>query len=187
MGGDAGQAGDHVEGLGEIVRHPQGRGLLHVAGAVAVGQEITGASAVRASPRRRRSRLRPSIPGIARSIGSRSGSAAQLGQGGEVHRRGSVAVTIHYDAAAGVLHLSVRDTGPGLEADQIPYLFGRFSRADAVKRRRHDGAGLGLAICKGRVEAMGGVIGVESVAGRGTAVAFVIPAPAVTASGTTVH
>ncbi len=89
---------------------------------------------------------------------------------------GSVAVGVDYDPAAQRLGMSVADTGPGLEADQIPFLFDRFSRADPAKRRRHGGAGLGLAICKGIVEAAGGAIEMTSAPGQGSVARFTIPA-----------
>ena len=98
---------------------------------------------------------------------------------------GSIEVIVDHDA--GILRLAVADTGPGLEPDRIPLLFDRFSRADAVKRRRHGGTGLGLSICKGLVDAMGGSIGVDSVIGRGTTVTLVIPAPIASIAGTTVQ
>ena len=85
------------------------------------------------------------------------------------------AVTIAAVAQPGAVHLSVRDTGPGIEARHIPRLFERFYRVDTGRSRELGGTGLGLAIVKHLVEAMGGVITVESSPGRGTAFSFTLP------------
>ncbi|WP_160121505.1 hybrid sensor histidine kinase/response regulator [Rhodovarius lipocyclicus] len=53
---------------------------------------------------------------------------------------------------------AVTDTGIGLEKEQIPYLFERFTQADASIRRRYGGSGLGLAICRRLAQQMGGDI-----------------------------
>ena len=59
--------------------------------------------------------------------------------------------------------ISVIDEGMGLPAEQVPQVFGKFSRLDGQERRRDlGGSGLGLAICKGIVEAHGGRIRAES-------------------------
>jgi light-regulated signal transduction histidine kinase (bacteriophytochrome) len=67
----------------------------------------------------------------------------------------------------------VSDTGRGILPDAVPHLFDRFWQADRHERRR--GAGLGLPIVKGLVEAHGGRIWVESAPGRGTTFYFTIP------------
>jgi len=85
-------------------------------------------------------------------------------------------ITIGAVPQPGELLFSVADTGPGMAAANLPHVFDRFWRAERAERQ---GAGLGLAICKGIVEAHGGRIWVESVPGRGTTFYFTIPsAPA---------
>ena len=69
---------------------------------------------------------------------------------------------------------SVTDTGVGIAPDAVPHVFDRFWQA--TTRARRLGAGLGLPITKGIVEAHGGRIGVESEVGRGTTFFFTIPA-----------
>ena len=69
---------------------------------------------------------------------------------------------------------SVTDTGVGIAPDAVPHLFDRFWQA--TTRARRLGAGLGLPITKGIVEAHGGQIWVESEVGRGTTFFFTIPA-----------
>jgi signal transduction histidine kinase len=67
---------------------------------------------------------------------------------------------------------SVSDEGPGIEAEHLGRLFDRYYKADLESR---EGAGLGLFIARGIVEAHGGGIRVESERGRGTKVSFSIP------------
>ena len=69
---------------------------------------------------------------------------------------------------------SVTDSGVGIAPDAVPHVFDRFWQA--TTRARRLGAGLGLPITKGIVEAHGGRIGVESEVGRGTTFFFTIPA-----------
>ena len=66
----------------------------------------------------------------------------------------------------------VRDTGAGIPPEDLPHVFDRFWQARGGARR---GAGLGLAIVRGIVEAHGGRVWVESSAGTGTMVAFTLP------------
>jgi PAS domain S-box-containing protein len=65
----------------------------------------------------------------------------------------------------GFVRVEVRDTGPGVSAEDVPRLFERYWQAPRLLRA---GSGLGLYIAKGIVEAHGGVIGVESDVGEGS-------------------
>jgi signal transduction histidine kinase len=67
----------------------------------------------------------------------------------------------------------VRDTGPGIAVEDQPHLFDRFWQARSTTGR--GGAGLGLPIVKGIVEAHGGRVSVESAPGSGSAFLFTIP------------
>jgi two-component system OmpR family sensor kinase len=64
--------------------------------------------------------------------------------------------------------LLVRDTGPGIPADDVPHAFERFYLYDKIGRDRPVGSGLGLAIVKQLATAMGGDVSVESGAGGTT-------------------
>lgn len=86
---------------------------------------------------------------------------------------GGVKLSAAYEEAG--LVFEVRDTGPGLTAEQQRLLFNRFSQVDGSATRAHGGTGLGLAISKGLVEAMGGAIGVTSEPGEGATFRFTIP------------
>jgi signal transduction histidine kinase len=69
----------------------------------------------------------------------------------------------------------VRDSGEGIPAGKIPYLFERFYQTDMRLNRSYEGAGLGLSIAKGFVELLGGTIWVESELGHGSTFYFTIP------------
>ena len=73
----------------------------------------------------------------------------------------------------GDVAFSVSDTGPGIAPDAVPHVFDRFWQA--TTRARRLGAGLGLPITKGIVDAHQGRIWVESEVGRGTTFFFTIP------------
>jgi signal transduction histidine kinase len=66
--------------------------------------------------------------------------------------------------------LEVQDFGSGIAAHNLPYVFERFFREDPSRSRETGGFGLGLAICKGIVESVGGRIELQSVQGVGTTV-----------------
>jgi signal transduction histidine kinase len=75
------------------------------------------------------------------------------------------------------VRLEVRDSGPGVSEEHLPYIFERFYRADPSRTRATGGAGLGLAIVKQLVEAHGGTVDARN-AERGGAV-FTVTLPAV--------
>ena len=71
--------------------------------------------------------------------------------------------------------VTVSDTGEGIRGQDIPHIFERFYRGDASRRRGTGGAGLGLAIARGIVQAHGGDIQVQSEPGKGTQFTFHLP------------
>ncbi|MCL5998911.1 MAG: hybrid sensor histidine kinase/response regulator [Chloroflexi bacterium] len=80
-------------------------------------------------------------------------------------------------ATNGEAIISISDTGPGIAASKLPYIFDAFYQVDTSLRREQGGAGLGLAISKRFVEAHEGRIWVESQEGVGTTVCFSLPIP----------
>ena len=70
--------------------------------------------------------------------------------------------------------VTVRDSGEGIDPADLPYIFDRFYRRDRA-RGREGGAGLGLAIARGFVEAHGGKLWVQNGAERGASFSFTLP------------
>ena len=84
-------------------------------------------------------------------------------------------VSLRADPRDGHALLTVEDTGVGIPPDQLPRVFERFYRGDEARDRASGGAGLGLAIVRELVEAMGGTVSAESVVGEGSRFAFTRP------------
>lgn len=84
-------------------------------------------------------------------------------------------IMLHARRTGSGVEVSVRDSGEGIRAEDLPHIFERFYRGEKSRNRGTGGAGLGLAIARGIVRAHGGDIHVESDIGKGTAFTFTIP------------
>ena len=87
-------------------------------------------------------------------------------------QQGGVQLTLLENAAQAdgrkVVMVRVRDTGPGIPADEHPRLFEAFSRVESADRRHQEGTGLGLHLSRKLAEALGGHIHFESTVGQGS-------------------
>ncbi|MDI7276016.1 MAG: ATP-binding protein [Anaerolineae bacterium] len=84
-------------------------------------------------------------------------------------------ITVNVRRQGDEVVFAVADTGVGIPAKDIPRIFDEFRQVDEGIRRRHGGAGLGLAISKRFVELHGGRIWAESEVGRGSTFSFALP------------
>lgn len=87
--------------------------------------------------------------------------------GGEVH--------IRAESSAQAITVHIADSGEGIAAEHMPFVFERFYRADPSRSRSTGGHGLGLAIVKQLVERQGGRVWVESSVGQGATFSFTLP------------
>jgi two-component system phosphate regulon sensor histidine kinase PhoR len=71
--------------------------------------------------------------------------------------------------------LTVEDTGIGIPAESVEYIFERFYRVDKSRARASGGSGLGLSIVKAIVEKLGGHVSVASEIGKGSKFSVVLP------------
>ena len=70
----------------------------------------------------------------------------------------------------------MRDTGIGIPPERLNEVFEPFHQLDGSATRRHEGAGLGLALVRRIIEAHGALIRVDSTVGEGTRFEFTLPA-----------
>ncbi len=78
------------------------------------------------------------------------------------------AVVKHDDGDSVLLDFAVTDTGIGIKADKLAYIFDRFTQAESDTTRKYGGTGLGLAITKRLLQMQGSEIGVDSRPGEGS-------------------
>jgi PAS domain S-box-containing protein len=79
---------------------------------------------------------------------------------------GEIALTVRAEGNAAVF--VVEDTGVGIPADQLPFIFEKFRQVDGSSTRKVGGTGLGLAIVRELSKVLGGSVEVQSILGRGT-------------------
>ena len=82
-------------------------------------------------------------------------------------------ISVRVARLGAMVQISVEDSGVGIAPEDLPHIFTRFWQ---VNRKSRTGVGLGLAICKGIVEAHGGRVRATSVVGRGTTMCFTLHA-----------
>jgi signal transduction histidine kinase len=101
---------------------------------------------------------------VQQTLANLVGNAVRLTQAGHV--------AVNAVFVDGSVRFAVSDSGPGISSAELPHVFERFWQA---KAKRRGGAGLGLAIARGIVEAHGGRIQAESELGIGSTFSFSIP------------
>jgi signal transduction histidine kinase len=84
-------------------------------------------------------------------------------------------VTVLVNSKEDGIECSVSDSGAGIPAKNLPFIFDRFYRVETSRDRISGGTGLGLAIARVLVTAHGGRISAQSIEGRGTTITFWLP------------
>ena len=84
-------------------------------------------------------------------------------------------VTVIQTVTGGYVRIEVKDTGEGIEADKLPYIWDRYYKIDKVHKRASVGTGLGLSIVKSIMEMAGGRYGVTSAVGVGSVFRIELP------------
>jgi two-component system, sensor histidine kinase and response regulator len=98
--------------------------------------------------------------------------------------QGSVNITADLLDGGRTVEFQVRDTGPGIPEEALPFVFDKFRQIDSTTTRHYSGAGLGLYIVKSFVEILGGTVSVQSTIGKGSRFTVRLP---VNAAGTAYH
>jgi PAS domain S-box-containing protein len=146
----------------ELVEIPS-RALKIISGRIAAGD----------SPDRYRVEVAPGVPETWLDVDKVDQVLANLIENAVRHGAGTVTTVVEPAVVAGApgVAVAVRDQGPGIAPEVAPRVFARFWRA-----KRRGGAGLGLFIVKGLVEAHGGEIIVQQAPGGGAEFRFTMPA-----------
>lgn len=84
-------------------------------------------------------------------------------------------ITLALDARDGYVRMSVRDTGVGIPAQELPHMFERFHRVQNAGGRTYEGTGIGLSLTKELVGLHGGTIELESTEGEGSCFIVTLP------------
>ena len=87
---------------------------------------------------------------------------------------GSIAIKVGWTGSGGQ-YLSIRDTGPGIPAEEIPVVLSSFGRGSLAHKNAEEGSGLGLPIVKGLVELHGGQFRLTSKVRQGTEAVVIFP------------
>jgi len=109
------------------------------------------------------------------------GNAVKFTETGHVLTR-----VIGVDAEDGTqtLHVTVEDTGIGIDPDHLDHIFGEFNQVEDEQNRKFEGTGLGLAITRRLIEFMGGAVWVDSELGQGSSFGFRVTLPVAEDAGT---
>jgi PAS domain S-box-containing protein len=92
-------------------------------------------------------------------------------------KRGRITVSVRRVTSESAVEMEIADTGEGIDAEVLPYVFDRFRQGNSGPMRTHMGLGLGLAIVKHIVEMHGGRVSVHSEGkGKGAVIRLTLPA-----------
>ena len=72
------------------------------------------------------------------------------------------------------MYFEIKDNGPGISGNNLPYIFDRFYRGDMSRNSKKGGSGIGLSIVKKIISDHDGEVSAESVEGEGTTIKIVM-------------
>jgi CheY-like chemotaxis protein len=87
--------------------------------------------------------------------------------------KGTVAIVVRHNLEH--TFIEVKDSGIGIAAEELPYIFDEFRQVDGTSSRHYEGTGLGLAIARKMMNILGGEIKAESELGKGSIFTITIP------------
>ncbi len=123
--------------------------------------------------------LHPDLPDVLGDEGDLERVLSNLLQNAVTYTPNGGSIRLRTFTQADEVGLEVADTGVGISADDLPYIFDHFFRVDKSRSMDKGGMGLGLAIVKRIVEMHGGRVQVESTIGRGSIFRVLLPLPPV--------
>jgi two-component system OmpR family sensor kinase/two-component system sensor histidine kinase BaeS len=117
-----------------------------------------------------------SVPTVFADVGRLDQILSNLVANGLRHTAAGGTITLRAEAGKEAVRIAVSDTGEGIPAEDLPFIFDRFWRGDRSRSRLGGaGSGLGLAIARQLVQAHGGRIRAESELGQGTTITIELP------------
>ncbi len=177
--GEAKYLGSLIDDLFELSRLEAGALTLHVEpdslhDLISDAIEALNAQAT-AKGLRLRGRVDPGLPPVLMDAARMERVLYNLIQNAIRHTPSDGTVTLGAQEESDAVRVDVIDTGEGVPPDDLPHIFDQFYRGEKSRMRGQAGAGLGLAIAKGLVEAHGGRIWAQNLPEQGTRFSFVLP------------
>jgi signal transduction histidine kinase/DNA-binding NarL/FixJ family response regulator len=82
---------------------------------------------------------------------------------------------VHVPDERSIAEITIQDTGMGIPQEDINHIFDRFYQTDGIRSRKHEGAGIGLALANELIKLHHGVVKVKSAPGKGTSIIISLP------------
>jgi len=119
--------------------------------------------------------IRPPLPDLPLDPGRMTQVLTNILDNALRHTPEGGTITLAGQLTSAGVELSIRDSGAGLQPEDLDRIFDRFYRADAARHRGDGGSGLGLAIARSIVQAHGGTIRAETLPDQGLTITITIP------------
>lgn len=182
-----GQISEAVDRMDTIIRSVSDASSLEK-GTVASRQEVLGslkhilqrvaeshAEALRARKQRIEIRIDPAVKPVQLDINMLSGVLNELLDNAISYSPESTTIRVFVEHGGDSAKLSVVDQGHGIPEQDLPHIFEKFTRGSNAAKYKPVGNGLGLFVCRGIIENLGGDMWIESKLNQGTAIHFTLP------------